>query len=80
VQGGLFQRADKGIPGDSLDVVWSKVKVLMETLTWQFGIIEKLHHCFTQTDFTILISLWNMAKGLTKICFAQPNTIVCLLN
>jgi hypothetical protein len=29
MQAGLFQRADKEIPEDSLDVVWSKVKVLM---------------------------------------------------
>jgi hypothetical protein len=67
MQAGLFQRADKGIPGNSLDVVWSKVKVLMWTLIWEFGIIEKQHHCFIPTDFTILVGVWNMPKVLKVV-------------
>jgi hypothetical protein len=54
-----------------LAVISNKVKALIQTLTWQFGIIEKPHRYFTPTDFTILVGVWNMGKGLTKICFVQ---------
>jgi hypothetical protein len=55
----------------TLGVVWSKAKVLILTLTWLFGIIEKPQNSFTPTDFTILGGVWNMAKELTKTCIVH---------
>jgi hypothetical protein len=57
--------------------VLNKVKVLIQTLTGRFGIIEKLQTFLIPKECIILGNVSNVAQGLTKIYFALSNTIGC---
>jgi hypothetical protein len=64
----------------ALVVALSKDKVLIQTLTKRFRIIEEPNHFLIPMEWIILRDVSNMAKGLTNSCIVQVNSIVYLLN